>query len=93
MTVTPRTTKCLSEPLVPEIVALYAPAGRPAPHVGNWFAKPLAGTKTVEVFVSVVNQHANAFEDGAMTKLTLPENPLMLVTVIMVCLSEATGIA
>ena len=43
--------------------------------------------------MSVVNQHANAVVDGLMTRLTLPENPLTLVTVTIVCLSEATGIA
>lgn len=43
--------------------------------------------------MSVVNQHAKAFEDGLMTRLTLPEKPLTLVSVIIVCLSEATGIA
>jgi len=78
--------------MVPDIVALYAPAGVPAPHVGNWLAKPPAGTKTVAVFVSVVNQHAKAAEDGVMTRLTLPENPFTLVTVTVVCRSEATGI-
>ncbi len=75
------------------MVALYAPAGTPAPHVGNWLAKLPAGTKTVAVFVSVVNQHAKAAEDGVMTRLTLPEKPLTLVTVIIVCLSEPTGMA
>jgi hypothetical protein len=45
------------------------------------------------VFVSVVNQHVNAVVDGLTTRLTLPENPLTLVTVTIVCLSEATGIA
>ncbi len=43
--------------------------------------------------MSVVNQHANAAEDGVMTRLTLPEKPLTLVTVIIVCLSEPTGMA
>jgi len=43
--------------------------------------------------VSVVNQHAKAVEDGVMTRLTLPEKALTLVTVIIVCLSEATGMA
>jgi hypothetical protein len=43
--------------------------------------------------VSVVNQQVNAVVDGLMTKLTLPEKPLTLVRVIIVCLSEATGIA
>lgn len=66
------------------MVALYVPAGRPAAQVGNWFAEPPAGTKTVAVLVSVVNQHAKAVEDGVMTRLTLPENPLTLVTVIIV---------
>ncbi len=75
------------------MVALYAPAGSPAPHVGNWFAEPPAGTKTVAVLVSVVNQQAKAVEDGVMTRLTLPEKPLTLVTVIVVCLSEPTGMA
>jgi len=83
----------LNDPLVPEMVALYAPAGRPAPQVGNWFADPPPGTKTVAVLVIVVNQHEKAVEDDVMTRLTLPENPLTLVTVIIVCLSEATGIA
>ena len=78
---------------MPDIVALYAPAGVPAPYVGNWLAKLPAGTKTVAVFVSVVNQHAKAVEDGVMTRLTLPEKPLRLVSVIIVCLSEATGMA
>ena len=91
--VTPRITAWLNEPLVPAMVALYSPAGRPAPHVGNWFAEPPAGTKTVAVFVSVVNQHAKAVEDVVMTRLTLPEKPLRLVSVIIVCLSEATGMA
>jgi len=72
---------------------LYAPAGLPAPHVGNWFAEPPLGTNTVAVFVSVVNQHAKALEDGVMTRITLPEKPFTLVTVMIVCLSEATGIA
>ncbi len=90
---TSRITAWLNEPLVPDIVALYAPAGVPAPHVGNWLAKPPAGTKTVAVFVSVVNQHAKAVEDGVMTRLTLPEKPLILVTVMIVCLSEPTGMA
>ena len=75
------------------MVALYAPAGWPAAQVGNWFAEPPAGTKTVAVFVRVVNQHANAVEDGVITRLTLPEKLLKLVTVIIVCLSEATGMA
>lgn len=35
VTVTERMTEWLREPLVPVIVRLYAPAGRPAPHVGN----------------------------------------------------------
>ena len=61
---TSRITAWLNEPLVPDIVALYAPAGVPAPHVGNWLAKPPAGTKTVAVFVSVVNQHAKAVDTG-----------------------------
>jgi hypothetical protein len=47
----------------------------------------------VELFVIVVNQQANAFEDGATTRITLPEKPLTLVTVMIVCLSEPTGIA
>lgn len=75
------------------MVALYTPAGLPAPQVGNWFAEPPLGTKTVAVFVSVVNQHANALEDGVMTKFTLPEKPLTLVKVMIVCLSEPTGMA
>ena len=74
------------------MVALYAPAGRPAPQVGNSFVEPPAGTKMVEVFVIVVNQHAKAAEDGLITSLTLPEKPFTLVTVITVCLSESTGI-
>jgi len=45
------------------------------------------------VFVSVVNQHANAVEDGVTTRLTLPEKPLTLVRVTIVCRSEATGMA
>ncbi len=45
------------------------------------------------VFVSVVNQQAKAVEDGVMTRLTLPEKPLTLVTVTTVCLSEPTGMA
>ena len=44
------------------------------------------------MFVSVVNQQATAVEDGLATRFTLPENPLMLVTVITVCRSEAEGI-
>jgi hypothetical protein len=72
---------------------VYAPAGLPAPHVGYSTPDPPDGTKTVEVLVMVVNQHAKAVEDGVMTRLTLPENPLTLVTVTTVCLSEATGIA
>jgi len=47
----------------------------------------------VAVFVSVVNQQAKAVEDGEITRLTLPEKPLTLVTVIIVCFSEATGMA
>ncbi len=43
--------------------------------------------------VSVVNQHVNAVVDGVITRLTLPEKPLTLVRVIIVCLSEATGMA
>lgn len=45
------------------------------------------------MLVSVVNQQAKAGEEGVMTRLTLPEKPLTLVTVIIVCLSEATGMA
>lgn len=40
-----------------------------------------------------MNQHANALEEGCATRLTFPENPLMLSTVTTVCLSEPTGIA
>jgi hypothetical protein len=39
-----------------------------------------------------VNQHAKAPEDGVATRLTLPENPLRLLTVTTVCLSDPTGI-
>lgn len=55
-------------------------------------AEPPEGTKTEDVLVSVVNQHANAGEEGLAISCTLPENPLRLVTVTMVCLSEPTGI-
>jgi hypothetical protein len=61
--------------------------------VGYSIPEPPDGTKTVAVFVRVVNQQVNAVVDGLMTRLTLPENPLTLVTVTIVCLSEATGIA
>lgn len=74
-------------------MAVYAPAGLPAAQVGYWFTEPPDGTKTVAVFVSVVNQHANALVDGETTRLTLPEKPLTLLMVMIVCLSEATGIA
>jgi hypothetical protein len=47
---------------------------------------------TVAVFVRVVNQHLNAVEDGVATRVTLPEKPLRLVTVTIVCLSEPAGI-
>ena len=43
--------------------------------------------------MSVVNQQANAFDDGAATSCTEPENPLTLVRVTIVCLSDASGIA
>ena len=43
--------------------------------------------------LSVVNQQATAVEDGAATSFTLPEKPLRLVTVTIVCLSEPRGIA
>ena len=85
-------TELLSEPLVPVIVRAKAPAGRPAPQVGNSLANPPAGTKIVEVLVNVVNQHAKAVEEGLATSITLPEKPLRLVTVTVVCRSEATGI-
>lgn len=39
-----------------------------------------------------VNQHANAPEDGAATRVTLPEKPLRLLRVTTVCLSDPTGI-
>jgi len=45
------------------------------------------------VFVSVVNQHVTAGDDGIAVKVTVPENPLTLVTVTTVCFSEPTGIA
>ncbi len=44
------------------------------------------------MFVRVVNQHANAGKDGLATRVTLPENPLTLATVTIVCLSDPTGI-
>src|SRR6266566_2027139 len=46
----------------------------------------------VRVLVNVVNQHAKAVEEGFATSITIPEKPLMLVTVTIVCCSEATGI-
>jgi hypothetical protein len=58
------------EPLVPVIVRLYDPAGRPAPHVGYSLAEPPGGTNTVEVFVNVVNQHAKAVDEGFATRPT-----------------------
>jgi hypothetical protein len=45
----------------------------------------------VAMLVRVVNQHAKAVEDGVATRFTLPENPLTLVTVTTVCLSDPTG--
>lgn len=80
------------EPLVPVIVSVYVPAGRPAAHVGYWLAEPPAGTKTVEEFTSVVNQHAKACDDGIASNCTFPTNPLTLVTVTIVCRSDAVGI-
>jgi hypothetical protein len=44
------------------------------------------------LFSVYVNQHANAPEDGVATRVTLPEKPLMLVRLTIVCLSEPTGI-
>jgi hypothetical protein len=44
------------------------------------------------LFSVYVNQHANALEDGAATRVTLPEKPPRLVRVTIVCLSEPTGI-
>lgn len=44
------------------------------------------------MLVNVVNQQENAFVEGFATRFTLPENPLTLVTVTVVCLSDATGI-
>jgi hypothetical protein len=44
------------------------------------------------MLVRVVNQQAKAVEDGVATRFTFPENPLTLVTVTTVCLSDATGI-
>jgi len=50
------------------------------------------GTTTAAVFVRVVNQHLRAVDDAVATSVTLPEKPLTLVTVTVVCLSDPTGI-
>lgn len=66
------------------------PAAPPV-QVGYSVPVPPVGTVTYDVLVRLVNQQSTAFDDGAATSLTVPENVPMLPIVISVWRSEPDG--